>query len=27
VTDNGSNYHAKDFHRTILGTAAKHQRI
>ena len=27
MTDNGSNYHAKDFHRTILGTAAKHQRI
>jgi transposase InsO family protein len=27
VTDNGSNYRAKDFHRTVLGTAARHQRI
>ena len=27
VTDNGANYRAKDFNRTILGTAARHQRI
>ncbi|PFG32888.1 IS481 family transposase [Sanguibacter antarcticus] len=27
VTDNGSNYRARDFHRTIAGTAARHQRI
>ncbi|PFG33040.1 IS481 family transposase [Sanguibacter antarcticus] len=27
VTDNGSNYRARHFHRTIAGTAARHQRI
>lgn len=27
VTDNGSNYRARDFHRTVLGTASRHQRI
>ncbi|MBG6226645.1 transposase InsO family protein [Arthrobacter sp. CAN_A2] len=27
VTDNGSNYRAKNFTRTILSTAARHQRI
>lgn len=27
VTDNGSNYRAKDFHRTVLTSAARHQRI
>ena len=27
VTDNGANYRAKDFTRSVLATAAKHQRI
>ena len=27
VTDNGSNYRAKDLHRTVLGTASRHQHI
>ena len=27
VTDNGSNYRAKTFHRTVLTSAARHQRI
>ena len=27
VTDNGSNYRARDFHRTVLGVASRHQRI
>jgi EmrB/QacA subfamily drug resistance transporter len=27
VTDNGSNYRAKDFNRAILASAARHQRI
>ena len=27
ITDNGSNYRAKNFNRSILATAARHQRI
>ena len=27
VTDNGSNYRARDFNRSVLSIAAKHQRI
>ena len=27
ITDNGANYRAKDFTRTVLGVAARHQRI
>jgi transposase InsO family protein len=27
VTDNGSNYRARDFHQAVLASAAKHQRI
>ena len=27
MTDNGSNYRAKTFHRTVLTSAARHQRI
>ena len=27
VSDNGSNYRARDFHRTVLAVASRHQRI